>query len=109
MLTYDALKNGVKRKRVHMCERCQICHAILDTRIANHVLLISIPSLFASTKMATEIEDDNELSEEIISSLEAFYHAMNSVDEGLDTILSQNSEDIHEKVRTCYQTDSQSD
>ena len=54
--------------------------------------------------MAASEVDDNELPDEIISSLEDFYRSMNTVEETLDPLLAMSSEDIHEKVRQTMKT-----
>ncbi|CAB4017356.1 Nuclear nucleic acid-binding C1D [Paramuricea clavata] len=48
--------------------------------------------------MAASEVDDNELPDEIISSLEDFYRSMNTVEETLDPLLVMSSEEIHEKL-----------
>lgn len=45
-----------------------------------------------------EDEIDNDLPDEVISSLEAFYRSMNTVEETLEPIMSMSSEDVHEKL-----------
>lgn len=67
--------------------------------------LLLVPSLSElsvqkeETKMAdVEDEIDNDLPDEVISSLEAFYRSMNTVEETLEPIMSMSSEDVHEKL-----------
>ena len=48
--------------------------------------------------MAANEVDDNELPDEIISSLEDFYHSMSTVEDTLDPLLTKSSEEVHEKV-----------
>jgi flagellar hook-associated protein FlgK len=54
--------------------------------------------------MAASEVDDNELPDEIISSLEDFYRSINTVEETLDPLLAMSSEEIHEKVRQTMKT-----
>ena len=49
--------------------------------------------------MAAKEVDENELPDEIISSLEDFYHSLSAVEETLDPLLTKSSEEVHEKVR----------
>ncbi len=56
------------------------------------------------TKMAASEVEDSELPDEIISSLQDFYHSVNAVEETLDPLLTKSSEEIHEKVRRTVKT-----
>ena len=49
--------------------------------------------------MAAKEVDENELPDEVISSLEDFYHSLSAVEETLDPLLTKSSEEVHEKVR----------
>ena len=49
-------------------------------------------------KMAALDVEDNDLPDEIITSLEDFYRSMNTVEETLDPLFAVSSEDLHEKV-----------
>ena len=50
-------------------------------------------------------EIDNDLPDEIISHLEAFYRSMNAAEESLEPILSMSCENLHEKVcpKFCFE------
>ena len=48
--------------------------------------------------MAASQVEDNELPDEIIDALEDFYRSMNTIEETLDPLLAESSEQIHEKV-----------
>ena len=48
--------------------------------------------------------DDNKLPDEIIDALESFYRSINALEETLDPLLTESSEEIHEKVCGAMKT-----